>query len=36
MFFSDDEVPVLPDWENQILQLEKIRDDVRTPRPESP
>jgi general secretion pathway protein D len=36
MFFNDDQVPVLPDWENQILQLEKIRDDVRTPRPESP
>ncbi|WP_439105946.1 type II secretion system secretin GspD [Congregibacter sp.] len=31
MFFGDDEVPVLPDWERQILQLEKIRDDIREP-----
>lgn len=38
MFFDDDQVPVLPDWENQILQLEQIREDVRSPAPtpESP
>ncbi|MEE4277061.1 MAG: type II secretion system secretin GspD [Halieaceae bacterium] len=28
-FFSDDEMPVLPDWEEQIRQLEVIREDVR-------
>lgn len=35
MFFGDSEVPVLPDWEQQILQLDKIRDDLRSPMPES-
>ena len=29
-FFDDDEMPVLPDWEDQIRQLEIIRDDVRS------
>ncbi|MEM1141011.1 MAG: type II secretion system secretin GspD [Pseudomonadota bacterium] len=28
-FYDDGEIPVLPDWEQQILQLEKIRDDIR-------
>ncbi|MFK8040739.1 MAG: type II secretion system secretin GspD [Congregibacter sp.] len=31
MFFGESEVPVLPDWEQQILQLEKIREDLRAP-----
>ncbi len=36
-FFGDEVVPVLPDWEQQILQLEEIREDVRAPQPaESP
>ncbi len=29
-FNNDDVVPVLPDWERQILELEKIREDVRS------
>ncbi|MEO0437144.1 MAG: type II secretion system secretin GspD [Pseudomonadota bacterium] len=29
IFFEDDQLPVLPDWEQQIRQLEEIRDDVR-------
>jgi general secretion pathway protein D len=29
-FFDDDEMPVLPDWEDQIRRLEIIRDDVRS------
>lgn len=28
-FFEDSAVPVLPDWERQILELEDIREDVR-------
>lgn len=36
-FFSDDRVPMLPDWEEQIRQLEIIREDVReVPPPEAP
>ncbi|MFT7286082.1 MAG: general secretion pathway protein D [Halieaceae bacterium] len=35
-FFGEGSVPVLPDWENQILQLERIREDVRTPAAETP
>lgn len=31
MFFGDDQVPVLPDWAEQIKQLEVIREEVRTP-----
>ena len=34
MFFEDDEVPVLPDWEQRILELDEIREDVRDPDPE--
>ncbi|MEM7691172.1 MAG: type II secretion system secretin GspD [Pseudomonadota bacterium] len=29
IFFDDDQLPVLPDWEQQILQLEEIREDLR-------
>jgi general secretion pathway protein D len=29
MFLDDDYVPVLPEWEEQIRQLEEIRDEVR-------
>jgi len=36
MFFGDDEVPVLPDWEQRILELEEIREAVRSPEPETP
>ena len=35
-FFDDQEMPVLPDWEEQIRQLEVIRENVRTETPESP
>jgi general secretion pathway protein D len=35
-FFDDDEMPVLPDWEEQIRKLEVIRDDVRSSKPETP
>jgi general secretion pathway protein D len=35
-FFGDDQVPVLPDWEDDIRALEKIRDDVRAVPPGSP
>ncbi|MEM1404455.1 MAG: type II secretion system secretin GspD [Pseudomonadota bacterium] len=36
MFFEDDDVPVLPDWEQRILELNEIREDVRDPEPETP
>jgi general secretion pathway protein D len=35
LFFGEDQIPVLPNWEQQILQLEKIREDLREPAPES-
>lgn len=35
-FFEDDEIPQLPDWEQQILDLERIREEVRSPAPGSP
>jgi general secretion pathway protein D len=35
-FFGEDAVPMLPDWEQQILDLERIREEVRSPAPESP
>jgi general secretion pathway protein D len=30
-FFDDDKMPVLPDWEEQILELKKIRDNIVEP-----
>lgn len=32
-FFDSNEMPVLPDWEEQIRRLDAIREDVRTPQP---
>lgn len=34
--FFGDQAPVLPDWERQIRELEKIRDEVRSEPPEAP
>jgi general secretion pathway protein D len=36
LFFGDDRIPMLPDWERQILQLEEIREEVRSAEPKSP
>jgi len=36
MFFGEEAVPVLPDWEEQILELKKIREDFRAVEPEAP
>ena len=36
MFFGEESVPVLPDWEEQILELKKIREDFRAVEPEAP
>jgi general secretion pathway protein D len=30
-FFDDDKMPVLPDWEEQILELKKIRENIVEP-----
>ncbi|MEM1188690.1 MAG: type II secretion system secretin GspD [Pseudomonadota bacterium] len=35
-FYDDQEMPVLPDWEEQIRQLEVIRESVRPELPDSP
>jgi general secretion pathway protein D len=35
-FFDNNDMPVLPDWEDQIRRLEVIREDVRAAQPEKP